>query len=55
MSMQGNGEYCMHKIHIRYIYTVQRREGLLSLLEFAVVVFDEGDSCVNKEESAVAE
>ena len=38
-----------------YIYTVQRREGELLLLEFAVVVVGEGDSCVKKEESAAAE
>ena len=55
MSMQRNGEYCMHKMHIRNIYTIQRREGLLLLLEDAVVVFIEGDSCVKKEESVVAE
>jgi hypothetical protein len=29
--------------------------GLLSLLEFVVVVVGEGDSCVKKEESAAAE
>ena len=52
MSMQRNGEYCMHKMHKSYIYTVQRREGGLSLLEFSVVVVGEGDSCVKKEESA---
>jgi hypothetical protein len=45
----------MHKMHRSYIYTVQRREGLLSLLELAVVVVGEGDSCVKKEESAAAE
>jgi hypothetical protein len=53
--MQRNGEYCMHKMHISYIYTVQRREGLLLLLEFAVIVAGEGDSCVKKKESAAAE
>jgi hypothetical protein len=56
MSMQRNGEYCMHKMHISYIYTWCREEkGLLLLLEFAVVVVGEGDSCVKKEESATAE
>jgi hypothetical protein len=40
------------KMHISYIYMVQRREGLLLLLEFVVVVVGEGDSCVKKEESA---
>jgi hypothetical protein len=54
MSMQRNGEYCMHKMNKRYKYTIQRREGLLFLLEFAVVVVGEGDSCVKKEESATA-
>ena len=33
MCMQRNGEYCMHKMHKRYIYSVQRREGFLLLLE----------------------
>jgi hypothetical protein len=55
MSMQRNGEYCMHKMHRSYIYTVQRREGLLLLLEIVVVVVGEGDSCVKKEESAAVE
>ena len=45
----------MHKMHKSYIYTIQRRAGLLSLLEFAVVVVGEGDSCVKKEESAAVE
>jgi hypothetical protein len=53
MSMQRNGEYCMHKMHKSYIYTVQRREVLL--LEFVVVVASEGDSCVKKKESAATE
>jgi hypothetical protein len=26
-SMQRNGEHCMHKVHRRYKYRVQRREG----------------------------
>jgi hypothetical protein len=55
MSMQRNGKYFMHKMHRSYIYTVQRREALLLLLEFVVVVVGEGDSCVKKEESATAE
>jgi hypothetical protein len=38
------------------IYTQYREEKrLLLLLEFVVVVVVEGDSCVKKEESAVAE
>jgi hypothetical protein len=53
--MQRHGEYCMHKMHKSYIYMVQRREGLMLLLEFAVIVVGEGDSCVKKKESAVAE
>ena len=28
MSMQKNGEYFMHKMHISYIYMVKRREGV---------------------------
>ena len=55
MRMQRNGEYCMHKMHESYIYMVQRREGLLLLLEFVVVGVGKGDSCVKKEESAAVE
>jgi hypothetical protein len=55
MSMQRNGEYCMHKMHRSYIYTVQRREALLLLLEVAMIVVGEVDSCVKKEESAATE
>ena len=46
MNMQRNGEYCMHKMHRSYIYTVQIREGWLLLLEYDVVVVIDGDSCV---------
>ena len=42
-------------MHRSYIYTVQRREGLLLLLEYVVVVVIEGDSCVKKEGSAATE
>ena len=45
----------MHKMHISYIYTVQRREGLFLLLEVVVIVAGEGDSCVKKKESATIE
>jgi hypothetical protein len=55
MSMQRNGEYCMHKMHRSYIYMVQRREGMLLLLEYAMVAIIEGDSCVKKEGSATDE
>ena len=55
MSMQRNGEYCMHKMHRSYIYTVQRREGVVVAIGVYVVVVIEGDSCVKKEESAAAE
>jgi hypothetical protein len=54
VSMQRHCEYCMHKMHRSYIYTVQRREGLLLLLELCGCCC-EGDSCVKKEESAAAE
>jgi hypothetical protein len=53
--MQRHCEHCMHKVHRSYKYMVQRRDWLLSLLEFVVVVVGEGDSCVKKEESAAAE
>jgi hypothetical protein len=55
LSMQRNGEYCMHKMHRIYIYMVQRREGLLLLLELAMILAGEGDSCVKKKESATTE
>jgi hypothetical protein len=55
MSMQRNGEYCMHKMHRSYIYTVQRREAVAVAIGVSVVVVIEGDSCVKKEESAAAE
>jgi hypothetical protein len=55
MSMQKNGEYCMHKMHRSYIYTVQRREGVFVAIGVSVVAVIEGDSCVKKEESAAAE
>jgi hypothetical protein len=55
-SMQRNGEHCMHKVHRRYKYTVQRREGLLLLLlEVVVIVACKGDSGVKKDQSAAAE
>jgi hypothetical protein len=53
--MQRHCEHWMHKVHKRYKYKVQRRDGLLLLLEFAVIVAGEGDSCVEKKESASAE
>jgi hypothetical protein len=55
MSMQRNGKYCMHKMHRSYIYTVQRRDGVVVAIGVSVVVVIEGDSCVKKEESAAAE
>jgi hypothetical protein len=51
MSMQRNGKYCMHNMHISYIYTVQR----IYEVVVSMVVVGEGDSCVKKEESAAAE
>jgi hypothetical protein len=53
--MQRHCEHCMHKVHRSYKYTVQRRDGLLLLLEVVVSVVGKGDSGVKKEESAAAE
>ena len=54
MSMQRNGEYCMHKMHTSYIYTRCRKEkGAQLSWEFAVVVV-EGDSCMKKDQGAIA-
>jgi hypothetical protein len=53
MIMQRNGEYCMHKMHISYIYTVQRR--VVVVVGVFVVVVVEGDSSMKKEESVATE
>jgi hypothetical protein len=53
--MQRHGEHCMHKVHRSYKYMVQRRDGLLLLLEVVVSVVGKGDSGVKKKESAAAE
>jgi hypothetical protein len=55
MRMHRNGEYCMHKMHRSYIYTVQRREVVVVSIRVSLVTVIEGDSCVKKEESAAAE
>jgi hypothetical protein len=55
MSMQRNGKYCMHKVHRSYKYTVQRRDGLVVATGVAMDVVVEGDSCMNKDQSATAE
>jgi hypothetical protein len=55
VSMQRNGEYCMHKVHRSYIYTVQRRDAVVVAAGVVVDVVVEGDSCVKKEQSAAAE
>jgi hypothetical protein len=50
MGMQKNGEYCMHKMHISIIYTVQSRERgavVVGVVMVAVVVVE--DSRVSKE------
>ena len=49
--MQRYFPHCMHKVHKSYKYIVQRRYGVF----VAMVVVVEGDSCMKKEESAVAE
>jgi hypothetical protein len=54
VSMQRNGEYCMHKVHRSYKYMVQRRDVVGVAVGVAVVTVVEGDSC-EKEENAVAE
>jgi hypothetical protein len=44
----------MHNVHRIYKYIVQRRDGVSIVVRVVVVVVVEGDSCVKKEESAVA-
>ena len=53
--MQRYCTHCMHKVHRRYKYTVQRRDGVVVAVGVVVVAIVEGDSCVKKEESAAAE
>jgi hypothetical protein len=55
MSMQRNGEYCMHKVHRSYKYTVQRRDWVVVAAGVVVDVVVEGDSCMKKDQSAAAE
>jgi hypothetical protein len=55
MRMQRNGKYYMHKVHRSYKYTVQRRDGVAVVVGVAVDVVVEGDSCMKKDQSAVAE
>jgi hypothetical protein len=55
MRMQRNGEYCMHKVHRSYKYTVQRRDEVGVAVGVAVDVVVEGDSCMKKDQSATVE
>jgi hypothetical protein len=45
----------MHKVHRSYKYTVQRRDGVVVAAGVVVDVVVEGDSCMKKDQSAVAE
>ena len=51
--MQRHCKHCMRKVHRSYKYTVQRRDGVVAIGVYVVVI--EGDSCVKKEESGAAE
>jgi hypothetical protein len=44
----------MHKVHKRYKYTVQRRDGVTVVVGIVVDVV-EGDSCMKKDQSAIVE
>jgi hypothetical protein len=55
MSMQRNGEYCMHKVLRRYKYTVQRIDWVAVAAGVVVDVGVEGNSCMKKDQSATAE
>jgi hypothetical protein len=54
VSMQRNGEYCMHKVHRSYIHGTEKRWGVV-VVGVCCGCCVEGDSCVKKEESAAAE
>ena len=55
VSMQRYCVHCIHKVHKSYKYKVQRGVVFVVVVGVVVVVVVEGDSCVKKEESAVAE
>jgi hypothetical protein len=55
VSMQRNCAHCMHKVHKSYKYIVQIRDVVVVAAGVVVDVVVEGDSCVKKELSAVAE
>ena len=54
VSMQRYCAHCMHKLQRGYKYMVQRRDGVVVAVGIDVVVVVEGDSSMNKEESAAA-
>ena len=45
----------MHKLHRSYKYMVQRRDAIIVVVGVAVNFIVEGDSCMKKEWSAIAE
>ena len=53
--MQRHCKHCMHKVHRSYKYTVQRRDVVVVVVGVAVDVVAEGDSCMKKDQSALAE
>ena len=44
--MQRYCAHCMHKVYRSYKYMVQRRDVVVVVVGFVVVVVVEGDSCV---------
>jgi hypothetical protein len=54
VSMQRYCTHCMHKVHKSYKYTVQRRDVVVVVVGIVVDVV-EGDSCMKKDHSVVAE
>jgi hypothetical protein len=55
VSMQRYCVHCMHKVHKSYKYTVQRRDAFVVVAGVSVDVVVEGDSCMKKDQSALAE
>ena len=53
--MQRYCAHCMHKVHKRYKYTVQRRDVVVVVARIVVDVVVEGDSCMKKDQSAADE
>jgi hypothetical protein len=53
--MQRHCAHCMYKVKKNYKYTIQRTNGVVVVVAGIVVDVVEGDSCMKKDQSAIAE